>query len=137
MAKLKERWSEGDIATLSYDEGVGTFKVQSLGLSAIYDFQAMSGFTPYVGLRAGINQLKSEANGRYATLHSATGPVVLEAFSESEKKTKVGVGALAGVQYAINQNLALDAGVEYNHLGKIDDTKVNQYGAKVGVRYNF
>lgn len=136
FGKVEERWSEGDIATLSY-EGVGTFKVQSLGLSAIYDFQAMSGFTPYVGLRAGINQLKSEANGRYATLHSATGPVVLEAFSESEKKTKVGVGALAGVQYAINQNLALDAGVEYNHLGKIDDTKVNQYGAKVGVRYNF
>ncbi|EJS84624.1 opacity family porin, partial [Pasteurella multocida] len=28
-------------------------------------------------------------------------------------------------------------GIEYNRLGKIDGVKVNQYGAKVGLRYDF
>ena len=37
----------------------GELKAQSLGLSAIYDFDTVSGFTPYAGARVGINQIKS------------------------------------------------------------------------------
>ncbi|MGL4051313.1 opacity family porin, partial [Pasteurella multocida] len=35
------------------------------------------------------------------------------------------------------KNVSLNAGIEYNRLGKIDGVKVNQYGAKVGLRYDF
>ena len=37
----------------------GELKAQSLGLSAIYDFDTVSGFTPYAGARVGINQIKA------------------------------------------------------------------------------
>lgn len=126
FGKIEERV---DYAPDNYDHT--EFKVQSLGASAIYDFQTVSGFTPYAGIRLGVNQLEVEWNDSI----TPNGVVVTD--SGSEKKTKVGIGALAGVQYAINQNLALDAGVEYNHLGKVEDVKFNQYGAKVGLRYNF
>lgn len=108
------------------------FKAHSVGVSAIYDFQAVSGFTPYAGVRAGVNQFKLDWNGQDTAIDGT-----IESDSGSIKKTKVGVGVLAGVQYAINPQLALDAGVEYNYLGKVEDTKFNQYGAKVGLRYNF
>ncbi|OOR89415.1 hypothetical protein B0181_06970 [Moraxella caviae] len=91
--------------------------MRSVGLSAIYDFAPVSGVTPYAGARLGVNQAEND--------HA--------------KDTVVAAGVLAGVQYAINPNLALDAGVEYNHLGEFfsTDAKINQYGAKVGLRYNF
>lgn len=108
------------------------FKAHSVGVSAIYDFQAVSGFTPYAGVRAGVNQFKLDWNGQDTAIDGT-----IESDSGSIKKTKVGAGVLAGVQYAINPQLALDAGVEYNYLGKVEDTKFNQYGAKVGLRYNF
>ncbi|UNU72595.1 opacity family porin [Moraxella nasovis] len=111
-------------------------KIQSVGLSAIYDLQTVSGFTPYVGGRIGINQLKVS--------HDITGYASYNGQQSSKtqniakhKDTKVGAGVLAGVQYAVNPNLALDAGVQYNYLGKFDGIKANQYGAKVGVRYSF
>lgn len=108
------------------------FKAHSVGVSAVYDFQAVSGFTPYAGVRAGVNQFKLDWNGQDTAIDGT-----IESDSGSIKKTKVGAGVLAGVQYAINPQLALDAGVEYNYLGKVEDTKFNQYGAKVGLRYNF
>lgn len=110
-------------------------KTQSIGLSAIYDFQTVSGFTPYAGVRLGINQLKYEENVKYSTIINGAYTVGSESYSS--KDTKVGAGVLAGVQYAINPQLAVDVAAEYNHLGKVDDIKFNQYGAKVGLRYNF
>lgn len=110
-------------------------KVHSVGLSAIYDFDAMSGLTPYVGVRLGVNQLKANVSTVVTT--KAADKVTRDVEYAHGKKTKVGVGALAGVQYAINPQLAVDAGVEYNHLGKIYEAKLHQYGAKVGLRYNF
>ncbi|VEG12717.1 opacity family porin [Moraxella cuniculi] len=113
-------------------------KTQSVGISAIYDFQPVSGFTPYVGGRLGINQLKYEgATARTEVV--APNTVMRTASTTEEKKTGVGAGVLAGVQYNINPQLAVDAGVEYNYLGKIGpfDAKVDQYGAKLGLRYNF
>lgn len=122
--KYSESYPNGDYTR-------GNIKVQSLGASAIYDFQTVSGFAPYVGARLGVNHLKF--NWQYKdTIGNRVDTEV-----GSEKKTKVGLGAVAGVQYHVNPNIAVDGGVEYNHLGKIDGLKVNQYGAKVGVRYNF
>lgn len=113
-------------ATASYESKL---KAQSIGLSAIYDFQPVSGVTPYVGARLGINQAKLDGRATSATSY----------ISVSNKETKAGLGVLAGVQYTISPNLALDGNVEYNHMGSFfdSDTKLNQYGAKLGLRYNF
>lgn len=113
----------------------GELKAHSLGLSAIYDFETVSGFTPYVGGRLGVNQVKVEDSEVVTT--TAPLSITQETYYDSEKKTKVGFGVLAGAQYAINPQLAVDAGLEYNYLGKFEEAKVHQYGAKVGLRYNF
>lgn len=99
----------------------------SVGFSAIYDLDTKTAFTPYVGARLGLNVLNYDNNGTEGTT----------AYSESERKVNVGAGVLGGVQYSINPNMALNAGLEYNYLGKVDGTKVNQYGANLGLRYNF
>ena len=115
----------------------GELKAQSLGLSAIYDFDTVSGFTPYAGARVGINQIKS-------TVSTVTTTTTGQSTTHSQKQeNKVGFGVLAGAQYAINPQLSVDAGVEYNYLGQYDklDTdsklKAHQYGVKVGLRHNF
>lgn len=136
FGKIKENGSNGERGTASYEEWTGTIKAQSLGLSAIYDFNTTAGLTPYAGVRVGMNQLKADYHD-VSTAISATGELIDITDNSSVKKTKVGAGVLAGVQYAFNPQMALDVGVEYNHLGKVDDTKMSQYGAKVGIRYNF
>lgn len=106
------------------EEGDYEFKTQSLGGSVIYDFDTQSAFTPYAGVRVGVNRLKVSADNHVDGFYSAS-------------KTQVGAGVLAGVQYQFTPALAVNAGVEYNHLGKIDSIKVNQYGATIGLRYSF
>lgn len=100
------------------------FTFQSVGVSAIYDFDTKTALTPYVGARAGVNMISHKMNSTNSSI--------------SERHVKVGAGVLGGVQYNINNQFAVNAGVEYNYLGKYDSTvKVNQYGANIGVRYNF
>ena len=55
----------------------------------------------------------------------------------SESSTKFGYGALLGASYDLMPNLAADAAVEYNILGKEDGVTVKQYGVKAGLRYTF
>lgn len=56
---------------------------------------------------------------------------------KEKQKDKVGLGVSAGVQFHVNNQIAIDTGVEYNHLGKVDNIKGEQFGAKVGARMNF
>ncbi|MFZ7273736.1 opacity family porin [Avibacterium avium] len=98
-------------------------KIYGLGLAAIYDFNFNLPVKPYLGARLSLNVFDVEN----------TQP---NAF-EDKKHTKFGYGALAGISCDLTQNLALDTGFEYNRLGNWEDTKVNQYGVKVGLRYEF
>lgn len=97
-------------------------KVHSVGASAIYDFKNDTALTPYLGIRASANRISVERN---------------DATHVAKHETKTGLGAVAGVQYQVAPNLALDGAVEYNHLGNFNGTKLTQYGAKAGVRYDF
>ena len=47
------------------------------------------------------------------------------------------MGVVAGAKYKLDGNWYANGGVEYNRLGSFDNTKVNNYGAKVGVGYGF
>ncbi|MGP1605264.1 MAG: opacity family porin [Moraxella sp.] len=96
------------------------FEAQGIGLSAIYDFKNDTNFTPYLGVKVSANRLD-----------------IKKSDGTNDERTRAGIGGVAGVQYQMNPNLALDGGVEYNHLGKISGSNADQYGAKVGARVNF
>ena len=48
----------------------------------------------------------------------------------------MGYGVVAGAKYKLADKVYANGGLEYNRLGSFDDTKVNNYGAKVGVGSN-
>ncbi|MDO4251026.1 MAG: OmpW family outer membrane protein [Moraxella sp.] len=98
---------------------------KSVGISGIYDFNTKSAFTPYAGVRLGYNKVQLDS-------YRTTGTI-------TSKESGVGFGALVGMQYQLNNNIALNANLEYNDLGKIDDADadVTNTGIYVGARYNF
>ncbi|QLB12556.1 opacity protein-like surface antigen [Bisgaardia hudsonensis] len=98
-------------------------KIYSLGFSALYDFNVNYDVKPYVGVRI--------ASNSFDINNSSPG------FLNDRKETKLGYGAIVGGSYNFSPNWDLNAGLEYNRLGSFADTKINQYGAKVGVRYEF
>lgn len=108
-----------------------------------YDFKNTSALTPYVGVRLGVNRLEYQ-NHETTTTTFPTGKTV-DIDTMSHNKTKVGYGAVAGVQYSINPKFAIDANVAYNQLGNLkwsdeEDTikvKNKKTGLNIGLRYNF
>lgn len=113
-------------------------KVRSFGVSAIYDFPLHSAVNAYAGLRVGANKIDAKQQSTTKTVYDNKELGTTETASwHQQAKTKIGVGVLAGVQYQLTSNVALDAGVEYNQLGKFDQIKAHQYGVTAGLRYNF
>ena len=98
-------------------------KIQGLGASVLYDFDTNSKVQPYVGARVATNQFKytNRAEQKF----------------KSSSDIKLGYGVVAGAKYKLDGNWYENGGVEYNRLGNFDSTKVNNYGAKVGVGYGF
>ena len=103
-------------------------KFQSFGVSAIYDINLQSPVKPYVGARVGLNHVSFDTKE-----YRNTG--FIEHYET--RKTKTGLGVMAGISYDINQNIALDAGYRYNYWGKFDDVKVHSHEVSTGVRVKF
>lgn len=129
------KYSYEDVDQVTYESGSGKVKTDSFGLSVIYDINLNSALTPYVGARIAANRLSWDDNG--IETHKMAGKEIISKTSEKYRKTKIGYGVLAGVSYKFTDSLALNAGLEYNYLGKFDGDKGTQYGAKVGLRYEF
>ncbi|MDO4626598.1 MAG: opacity family porin [Pasteurellaceae bacterium] len=104
-----------------------SLKAQGFGVSAIYDIEMGSPIKPYVGVRLSTNDIESKT----VKTHGNTTTI------KTTDTYKFGYGAMAGAQYKLNPNWSLNGGVEYNRLGKANDSDINQYGAKAGVRYDF
>ena len=102
-------------------------KLQSVGVSAIYDFDLNSPVKPYVGARVGLNRFSYDDDYRREGYHA----------TETFRKTKTGLGVMTGVGYNITQNVALDAGYRYNHWGNFDGMKVHTHEVSAGVRVKF
>ena len=102
-------------------------KLQSVGVSAIYDFDLNSPVKPYVGARVGLNRFSYDDDDRREGYHA----------TETFRKTKTGLGVMTGVGYDITQNVALDAGYRYNHWGNFDGIKVHTHEVSAGVRVKF
>ncbi|MFD1806917.1 opacity family porin [Pasteurella oralis] len=112
----------GKFSGKHYNESI-TAKVYGLGFSAFYDFNVNSTIKPYIGARLASNVFDIQN----------TGP----SYFRDAKTSKLGYGAIVGAQYNLANNLSLNGGIEYNSLGHFPDTNINQYGAKVGLRYDF
>lgn len=121
------------VAAGTYPVVYGTeLDAQSVGVSAYYDFKGASKLVPYVGARVGVNRLSRET-----TEELQHGFFDHDLNEHTQNKTTFGVGVGAGVSYQVLPALSVDAGAEYSYLGKLEDATVSQYGAKVGVRYQF
>lgn len=121
----KVNYSGGSVA------GDAELKVYGFGLAAYYDINLNSNIKPYVGARIATNYVKLDETNVETTAVST------ERESISESSTKVGYGAVVGATYNFAPKWDLNAALEYNRVAKVDDVKINQYGAKVGVRYSF
>ncbi|MCK3658516.1 hypothetical protein A4G18_07275 [Pasteurellaceae bacterium Pebbles2] len=97
-------------------------KIAGFGVSALYDIDLDAEVKPYVGARIATNGFKVNSQS---------------AHFKNDTTYKFGYGAIVGAQYKVANNVALNGGVEYNRLGKFEDTNVNQYGVRAGVRYDF
>lgn len=104
-------------------------KVRSAGISAIYDIETGTAFKPYVGARVGFNKVSS----RVETAPDADGI----AYFARGKTTRTGLGAMTGVTYQVNENLGVEAGYRFNHLGKYQDMNLQSHEVSTGVRYRF
>lgn len=98
-----------------------SLKGKSLGLTGFYDFD-LADFKPYVGVRVSANKGEGDvtANARYYRIDFVT-------------ETSIGIGALAGVQYKLTDNVALNTNIEYNRLA----SDVSDVGVKAGLRFSF
>ncbi|HFC8543542.1 opacity family porin [Neisseria weaveri] len=118
-------------AKATYVEGETTekykSKLSSVGLAAIYDFPTSAPVKPYAGVRLGLNRVASD--------YSEKSPAVTK--EESYRKTKAGLGVLAGIGYNVTENVVLDAGYRYNYWGKFEDEKVSSHEISAGVRVKF
>lgn len=149
--------SQGEIETGTttgkvFRKDIDVKAVQSVGVSAIYDFETTNPMiTPYAGARLGMNRIKTRTRTHVAANITREVPSIdpnnpgtttetvqrIFVDEKSKQKDKLGLGVSAGVQFHINDKFAVDTGVEYNHLGKVDGVKGDQFGAKVGARMNF
>lgn len=109
-----------------------TNKLNSIGLSVLYDFHNESNFTPYVGLRVAQNKMKidvSESDNAGANS------------KVSASKSKFGYGVVAGVDYNFTESFSTGLNVEYNKVGNFNfqngTLKADQFGVNVGIRYKF
>lgn len=121
----KSRSGSGRISSSTRYEAEAKF--QSIGVSGIYDFDLNAPVKPYVGARVGFNRVSFDTH-EYS-------PGFIEHYNT--RKTKTGVGLMAGVSYDITQNIALDGGYRYNYWGKFDGVKVDSHEVSAGVRVKF
>lgn len=113
-------------------ENTKEIDAHSIGLSAYYNLPSYGKLTPYVGARLGANRLSHEQNQE---LQHGTADYDLN--EQSQHKNQLGGGVSFGASYQVLPALAVDVGAEYNHLGKVEGYKVNQYSGKAGIRYQF
>ena len=106
-----------------FSGGGSEAKIYGVGVSAFYDIHTNLAFVPYVGVRLAHNSYR---------IHERSA-----SFLSTKTEHKLGYGAVAGATYPLGNNLSLNGNIEYNRLGSFSDTNVNNYGAKVGLRYDF
>lgn len=111
--------------TANYDDIVDvSLKGKSLGFTGFYDFD-LADFKPYVGVRVSINEADATV-----TENVGGGVGSIEDFAT---ETRIGIGALAGVQYKLTDNVALNTNIEYNRIA----SDVSDVGVKAGLRFSF
>lgn len=90
--------------------------VYSAMLNVYYDIDTGTKFTPYVGGGIGLAHLKNKTKVTGSTPAGALN----SGSSESENNFAWNIGA--GVSYAVNSNVSIDAGYRYTDYGNVKET---------------
>lgn len=101
--------------------------LNSIGFSAIYDFDLQLPIKPYAGVRIALNKFKYDHSDKFPNHYE----------SNTGSKTKTGYGLLLGASYEIMPSLDLDVGYRYNYWGKMEDEKIKTHEFSTGLRYTF
>ncbi len=113
-----------DESTDNSNANIGAkIKAGGLGFSVMYDFLEGSALRPYVGARIGVNQLKYDVHASVLGVSD----------SQSEDKTKVGYGAMAGLGLELGDHWTADLGYRYNQL----NSDLDVHEVTVGLRLTF
>ncbi len=118
---------------LSGEDFEGKFEVEteSVMLNAYYDIDTGSKFTPYIGAGIGYAKVKASMKGEDSTY----------AYSAKVDDNNFAWQLGAGVGYAVNENVTVDAGYRYVDYGDFteDEVKVDTSAHElyVGARYAF
>lgn len=129
-------------------------KSQSVGLSAIYDFETQSPVKPYVGARLSVNHISIDFSddGYLKNISKINIPdkvfpgipaiqagqtLPLAQTTNHIGITRLGVGATAGVSYEITKNAALDLAYHYDDWGRLEGNRVRTQEISGGIRYTF
>lgn len=107
----------GKASTSLEDGDTVTLKTNSLGFSYIYDFQYSPKLNPFLGIRLSYNKYTAS----------------LPRYIELENNSTAGIGVLGGIQYKLSKQLSLNTNLEYNRMS----VDIGQFGAKVGLRFDF
>ncbi|WP_448189777.1 OmpA family protein [Azospirillum sp. sgz301742] len=132
-AELEGNYRWGNDISSTRPASAASGKVRSLGFmgNLLYDFNTGTPFTPYLGVGAGMAQVKHDAR--------------LGATSVSESDWVFAYQGIAGVAYNVTNNLALTADYRYfatqdpkfDVLGTTAKGEYRNHSILVGLRYSF
>lgn len=115
--------------------GAGLYSAESADLSVwtvlfngYFDIGTWSGFTPYVGAGVGASYVKVD-NVAFVNPNGATGTY------EGDEKWNFSWALMAGTSYEVSENLAIDAGYRYLHIGEGKTKPVNGNGITAPIQY--
>lgn len=126
--RVELEYNKNEDAEKTYPGGTLKIDSQSLMVNAYYDINTGTKFTPYLGAGIGYAKVKGKAN------ISALGSGSID---DNNFAWQIG----AGVGYAVNENVSIDAGYRY-----VDNGDFSEYGINVdstahelylGARYGF
>jgi opacity protein-like surface antigen len=118
-------------------------RMQTYFINAYYDLDTGTAFTPYIGIGAGIANIKSKAAHDYG---DPGGPTVV---SGSERTNNFAWNTSLGGTYAFNKNLSFDVSYRYTDFGNLDGiltspvaaykskAKLSSHEVLAGIRYSF
>jgi opacity protein-like surface antigen len=117
-------------------------KAQTYFINAYYDLDTGTAFTPYIGIGAGIANIKKSK-----TVLNFSG---INITSPAERENNFTWNTSLGGTYAFNKNLSFDISYRYTDLGDLKGTatfgnfgmvktkaKISSYEVLAGIRYSF
>ncbi|MCQ8784246.1 outer membrane protein [Mangrovibrevibacter kandeliae] len=139
-ADVTGRYWRGDLSGDFSGGGVGgKLRAWEVMANAYVDLGTIAGFTPYIGGGAGAVNLRLEDV-------SCAAAYACDGSADASGDWRFAYAAMAGVAYSLTQNLQLDVGYRYTHVGegdlgsfgdlRLSDDGFDRHSIQAGIRYS-